>query len=84
MKGEVAVDDSTEIREKFISRSSQVPLWHRQNLSVEEAGVYTGLGSNNVYKLIKQDDCDFTFKIGSRTMIKRKRFEEYLEKLYSI
>lgn len=84
MKGERTVNDTIKKTERFISRSSQVPLWHRQNLSVEEAGIYTGLGSNNVYKLIKQDDCDFTFKIGSRTMIKRKRFEEYLEKLYSI
>lgn len=84
MKGERTVNDTTKKTERFISRSSQIPLWHRQNLSVEEAGIYTGLGSNNVYKLIKQDDCDFTFKIGSRTMIKRKRFEEYLEKLYSI
>ena len=56
MKGERTVNDTTKKTERFISRSSQVPLWHRQNLSVEEAGIYTGLGSNNVYKLIKQDD----------------------------
>ena len=75
---------NNEKKELFVSRSSDVPLWHRQNLSVAEAGVYTGLGQNNVYKLIKQPDCDFTFRIGTRTMIKRKRFEEYIEKLYSI
>lgn len=78
------MDDITEIRERFISRSSEVPLWHRQNLSMQEAAAYTGIGRDTICRLIKHDDCNFIFKIGSRTMIKRKRFEEYLEKLYSI
>lgn len=46
--------------------------------------LYTGIGRDTIYKLIKQDDCNFTLCVGKRTMIKRKRFEEYLEKLYSI
>ena len=71
-------------REWFKSRGSDVPLWHRQNLSIEETAAYTGIGRDTIYKLIKQDDCNFTLCVGKRTMIKRKRFEEYLEKLYSI
>lgn len=73
-----------EKKERFISRGSDVPLWHRQNLSVEETAAYTGIGRETIYKLIKQEDCNFTFTIGRRTMIKRKQFEEYLEKHYSI
>ena len=69
-------------REWFKSRGSDVPLWHRQNLSIEETAAYTGIGRDTIYKLIKQDDCNFTLRVGKRTMIKRKRFEEYLEKLY--
>ena len=65
-----------------------IPLWHKPNLSIEEAvaysGIGTGIGRDTIYKLIKQDDCNFTLRVGKRTMIKRKRFEEYLEKLYSI
>ena len=57
---------------------------YRQNLSIEETAAYTGIGRDTIYKLIKQDDCNFTLRVGKRTMIKRKRFEEYLEKLYSI
>lgn len=72
------------ISEKFKSRNSEVPLWHRQNLSVQEAVAYTGIGRETIRKLIKQEDCDFVFTIGARTMIKRKRFEKYIEKMYSI
>lgn len=71
-------------REWFKSRGSDVPLWNRHNLSIEETAAYTGIGRDTIYKLIKQDDCNFTLRVGKRTMIKRKRFEEYLEKLYSI
>lgn len=71
-------------REWFKSRGSDVPLWNRQNLSIEETAAYTGIGRDTIYKLIKQEDCNFTLRVGKRTMIKRKRFEEYLEKLYSI
>ena len=56
----------------------------KKNLSIEETAAYTGIGRDTIYKLIKQDDCNFTLRVGKRTMIKRKRFEEYLEKLYSI
>ena len=32
--------DNKETAEHFRSRSSEVPLWHRQNISVEEARVH--------------------------------------------
>lgn len=71
-------------REWFKCRGSEVPLWHRQNLSVLEAAAYTGIGRDTIYKLTKQDDCNFKLNVGGRTMIKRRRFEQYLENLYSI
>ena len=76
-------NENNETRVRVQRRNSEVPLWHRQNLSVEEASAYTGLGRDTIYALIKQEDCDFTLGVGHRTMIKRKRFEEYIEKVYS-
>ena len=75
---------NSEIVERFKSRSSEVRLWHRQNLSVQETCAYTGLGRETIYSLIKQEDCNFALRVGRRTMIKRVRFEKYLENLYSI
>lgn len=85
MKEDVLMDNDEVVKvEKFKCRGSEVPLWHRQNLSIEETAAYTGIGRNTIYKLIEQDDCDFTLHVGRRTMIKRKRFEAYIDKLYSI
>lgn len=62
----------------------EVPLWHRQNLTIEEAVAYMGIGRDTLYRLINQENCDFSLKIGKRSMIKRKRFEDYIEKMSSI
>lgn len=83
-KGGVGKTTTKETAEHFRSRSSEVPLWHRQNISVEEASGYTGLGRDTIYSLTQEDDCDFVLKVGHRTMIKRKKFENYLENLSSI
>ena len=45
---EVLVMDNSEMAERFKSRSSEVPLWHRQNLSVQETCAYTGLGRETI------------------------------------
>lgn len=72
--------DNKETAEHFRSRSSEVPLWHRQNISVEEASGYTGLGRDTIYSLTQEDDCDFVLKVGHRTMIKRKKVRELFGK----
>lgn len=56
--------DNSEMAERFKSRSSEVPLWHRQNLSVQETCAYTGLGRETIYSLIKQKDCNFALRVG--------------------
>ena len=60
--------DNKETAEHFRSRSSEVPLWHRQNISVEEASGYTGLGRDTIYSLTQEDDCDFRLYFGAKTM----------------
>ncbi len=38
-------------QEWFKCRSQEVPLWHRQNLSVDEMAVYTGIGRETIRAL---------------------------------
>ena len=67
-------------REWFKSRGSDVPLWHRQNLSIEETAAYTGIGRDTIYKLIKQDDCNFTLRVGKRRVKNKVDFRAHLYK----
>lgn len=62
--------------------SYNVPLWHKPNLSIEEASIYSNIGK--LYEMTEKQDCPFVLWIGSRRMIKRKIFEEYIANQYSI
>ena len=56
-----------------------VPIWEKCNLTVEEASAYSGIGTNHIRELMKERDCDFVLRVGSRKcLIKRINFEHYL------
>ena len=65
-------------------QSYNVPLWHKPNLSIEEASIYSNIGTGKLYEMTEKQDCPFVLWIGSRRMIKRKIFEEYIANQYSI
>lgn len=62
----------------------EVPIWEKSNLTLEEAAAYSGIGINKLRYLTDKDDCDFVLWIGSKRLIKRKKFDEYIEKSFSI
>ena len=61
-----------------------IPLWYKPNLTIEEASVYSNIGTGKLYEMTEKQDCPFVLWIGSRRMIKRKIFEEYIANQYSI
>ena len=62
----------------------EVPIWEKSNLTLEEAAAYSGIGMAKLYEMTESEDCPFVLWIGSRRMIKRKVFDEYIERQYSI
>ena len=65
-------------------RKFDIPIWCKANLSIEEAAAYSGIGMAKLYEMTESEDCPFVLWIGSRRMIKRKAFDEYIERQYSI
>ena len=61
-----------------------IPVWHKLNLTIEEAAAYSNIGIHRLYELTEQEDCPFVLWIGSRSVIKRKSFDEYIEKMSSV
>ena len=62
----------------------EVPIWEKSNLTVEEAAAYTGIGVNKIRKLSESDNCPFVLWVGKKRLIKRRKFDEYVEKQFSI
>ena len=63
------------------SKSRQVPIWEKSNLTLEEAAAYSGIGIN---KLRSLSDYDHVLWVGSKRLIKRRKLDEYTEQMYSL
>lgn len=61
-----------------------IPLWHKSNLTIEEAAAYSGIGIGKLYDMTLREDCPFVLWVGTRRMIKRQIFDDYIAKMYSI
>ena len=66
------------------TKSRQVPIWEKSNLTLEEAAAYSGIGINKLRTLSDGEYCRFVLWVGSKRLIKRRRLDEYLDKVYSI
>lgn len=65
-------------------KNIEVPVWEKTNLTVEETAAYSGIGINRIKKLSNEEDCPFVLWVGSKRLIKRKKFDEYIDRQYSI
>lgn len=62
----------------------EVPIYEKSNLTLEEAAAYFNIGVNKLRELTDADNCNFVLWVGSRRLIKKKAFEEWLSKTFSI
>ena len=62
----------------------EVPLWHKSNLTIDEAVACSGIGRGKLYDMTSREDCPFVLWVGNRRMIKRRVFDEYIARMYSI
>lgn len=59
---------------------SEIPIWKKVNLTIEEAAAYSNIGINKIDAMAKNAGCPFVLYVGRKKLIKRKEFEIYLSK----
>ena len=65
-----------------ITDSKEIPLWQKYTLTVEEASLYFRIGQAKLRRMISEnEDADFILWNGNRPQIKRKLFEEFVDRL---
>lgn len=57
----------------------KVPIWEKQNLTLEEAAEYSNIGTNRLSMLLKDPNCNFVLHVGNKRLIKRRIFDKYIE-----
>lgn len=61
-----------------------MPIWHKSNLTLEEASAYSNIGLHKLREITNNENCSFVLWIGSKRLIKRELFDKYLSDTYSI
>ena len=63
-----------------------VPLWEKYVLTIEEGMAYFSIGEKKLRRIIydHRDDNTFVLNNGRKTLIIRKKFEEFLDNTSSI
>lgn len=47
--------------------------------SIREAAEYSNIGINKIDEMLKLPNCPFVLYVGTKKLVKRKAFEEYIE-----
>lgn len=62
-----------------------IPIWHRYTLTIDEAAMYYHIGEGKLRMLVEKSPYgDFYITNGNRLLIKREKFERYLDQATAI
>ena len=71
-------DDYNHLSSKEKERIDKVPIHLKMLLTIREAAEYSNIGINKIDAMLRQPNCPFVLYIGTRRLVKRKEFEEYI------
>ena len=61
-----------------------VPIHLKMTLTAKEAAEYSNIGINKIDSLLKMPNCPFVLYIGTRKLVKRVEFEQYIRGKFAI
>ena len=67
-----------------LEKKSIVPVWKKTTLTIREAAEYSNIGINKLESLLSSPKCNFVLYVGRKRLIKRKQFEQFIEKQIEI
>ncbi len=65
-------------------KRTDVPIWEKSYLTLDEAAAYSGIGRDKLRKMSNREDCPFVLWNNSKRLIKRRKLDEFLDRAYSI
>lgn len=67
-----------------MSEERAIPIWEKFALTINEATEYFNIGEKKIRALVDNFGDDFSVLNGSKVLIKRKQFEDFLNKTTAI
>lgn len=63
---------------------TEIPIWEKLTLTKQEAALYSNIGINKLEELLKDPKCPFVLYVGTKKLVKRKEFEQFIAKMLEI
>ena len=57
-----------------------VPIYQKVTLTIREAAEYSNIGINKIDSLLRTPNCPFVLFIGTKKLVKRKEFEQFISR----
>lgn len=66
-------------------KQTDIPIWERYTLTIEEASKYFRIGENKLRRLAEENkNANWLIMNGNRILVKRKQFEKIIDTLNAI
>ena len=62
----------------------KIEIKDKPTLTIEEAACLYNIGEHKLRELTDEDKCPFVLFVGRKRLIKRRKFDEFIDKAYSI
>ena len=56
----------------------KVPIHQKMTLTIKEAAEYSNIGINKIDQMLRAPNCPFVLYVGTKKLVKRKEFEQFL------
>ena len=68
----------------FRNTIEKVPIHQKVTLTIKEAAEYSNIGINKIDSLLRTPNCPFVLYVGTKKLVKRQAFENYLSQVLII
>ena len=67
-----------------LNEATTVPIHLKAALTIREAAEYSNIGINRIDAMLRQPNCPFVLFVGTRKLVKRREFEDYISRTFVI
>lgn len=72
------------MNDKMNTRTQEIPIDKKLALTKQEAAAYSNIGINKIESMLRTPNCPFVLHVGTKRLVKRKEFEEYISNAFVI
>lgn len=69
-----------DMTKEDMNMEERVPIPQKMALTIHEAAEYSSIGINKIASMLRQPNCPFVLYVGTRKLVKRKEFEQFISK----